>query len=159
MCSVLKHSFRIWNTVTNCRNRFYTVNSLVIPIKSDWKHATYHFHVAERNKHCCTLAVFCAHDVSSHWVLYSYSWHATHTHCALGHVSPKSLLRYGINICSFHLKKPQWAASKLHSGPQRIVGAGPRRVAFSHQKGSGQKGLSEWRLTSGERSAKEERES
>lgn len=54
--------------------------------------------------------------------------------CALGHVSPKSVLRYGINICSFHLKKPQWAASKLHSGPQRIVGAGPRRVAFSHQK-------------------------
>lgn len=54
--------------------------------------------------------------------------------CALGHVSLKSVLRYGINICSFHLKKPQWAASKLHSGPQRIVGAGPRRVAFSQQK-------------------------
>lgn len=54
--------------------------------------------------------------------------------CALGHVSPKSILRYGINICSFHLKKPQWAASKLHSVPQRIVGAGPWRVAFSHQK-------------------------
>lgn len=54
--------------------------------------------------------------------------------CALGHVPPKSILRYGINICSFHLKKPQWAASKLHFSPQRIVGARPRRVAFSHQK-------------------------